>query len=463
MSLQVTSYLRCGLISATLLAGAASVGARDASTIYPTGHFPLDAQNIQAAVDQGGKVILKAVNLSGKPTAFNFGTPDPNHGGTTCFVPGVSVELTTNVEIVGETFDRHMTTIKGGCNPIFGDKPVIAKIEGIDFESPVAAAIIIVNTKGIDIVGNRIRGVIGVLLGFGFTDGDGIDLFGNDDPLHAITGHVLIANNTIENLRADFANGMQLDEVSASFDIRGNTVTFPRSHGNIQTIGITAFRCHNRVSITGNNVYMGPGNPNSYPAAILAGGHHEARYTIASNDVVVNNSNGDAIEVTGGDFSEPTYQAKVIGNRIRIFSTAHEQSGPSYFGGAGVDVYGAVNDSLISANEIKGFSAFALEVGEGFESTSVSESDLLLSNKISGHKSLVTDVYFGTNTSQMRFAGYCGSDIDLGAHNHIACSNATDVSSAQLGRTAFSPRALIARRESAHSAMLDWLRYRPSR
>ena len=51
-------------------------------------------------------------------------------------------------------------------------------------------------------------------------------------------------------------------------------MTFPRGHGDIQTIGITAFRCHNRVSVTDNSVYMGPGNPNSYPAAILAGSHH---------------------------------------------------------------------------------------------------------------------------------------------------------------------------------------------
>lgn len=38
-----------------------------------------------------------------------------------------------------------------------------------------------------------------------------------NDPQNAITGQVLIANNMIENLGADFANGMQVDSVAAAW------------------------------------------------------------------------------------------------------------------------------------------------------------------------------------------------------------------------------------------------------
>lgn len=82
--------------------------------VYPTGAFPTDGINVQAAADQGGTVLLKATNRQGKPTAFNFGTPDPNHGGTSCSVAGVTVNLNTDVAILGEQVGQKMTTINGG-------------------------------------------------------------------------------------------------------------------------------------------------------------------------------------------------------------------------------------------------------------------------------------------------------------------------------------------------------------
>ena len=110
-----------------------------ATVVYPTGVFPADGINVQAAADQGGTVILKATNRQGKPTAFNFGTPYPNHGGAGfASVAGVTVSLNTDVAILGEQVGQKMTTINGGCNPILGLVPVKSKIEGIDFEAPWA-------------------------------------------------------------------------------------------------------------------------------------------------------------------------------------------------------------------------------------------------------------------------------------------------------------------------------------
>jgi hypothetical protein len=413
----------------SLCAASYAAGTPRPTIVYPTGVFPADGINVQAAADQGGIVLLKATNHQGKPTAFNFGTPDPNHGGTSCNVAGVTVFLNADVAILGEPAGQKMTTINGGCTPILGLVPVRSKIEGIDFESPVGGAIVLTASTGTEIVGNRINGVIGALVGvesgFQFTDGDGIDLFGDGAPQNSVSGHAIIANNVIENLSADFANGIQLDEVAAEVDISGNTVRFPQSNGDVQTIGITVFRSHNRASIVGNDISMGPGSPNAFPAPILVGGDHDARYVVAFNTILNTHPNGDGIEVTGGDFSEPTQYAQVLANRVSISSTDGGPSGASFFGGSGVDVYGAVNNSLIAANVIKGSSAFALNVAEGFESTSTSDSDQLLINDISGHTSLITDVLFGTNTSNMRFAGRCVSDIDLGVNNQIDCVAAT--------------------------------------
>lgn len=405
--------------------GVFAANAPRASIIYPTGIFPTDGINVQAAADQGGTVLLKATNRQGKPTAFNFGTPDPNHGGTSCSVAGVTVSLNVDVAILGEEVGQKMTTINGGCTPILGLVPVSSKIEGIDFEAPVGAAIVLTASTGTEIIGNRINGVIGALVevasGFEFTDGDGIDLFGDGAPQNSVSGHAIIANNVIENLGAEFANGVQLDEVAAEVDMSGNTILFPESNGDVQVTGITAFRSHNRVSIVGNEISMGPGNPDAFPVPILVGGHSAARYIVAFNNVVNNHPNGDGIAVTGGDFSEPTQNAQILANRVTLNSSIGGQSGEFFIGAAGVDVYGAVNNSLIAANVIRGTSAFGLDVDEGFLPTSTSDSDQLLINDISGHTSFITDVYFGTNTSNLQFAGKCKSDIDLGVNNKIQC------------------------------------------
>jgi hypothetical protein len=431
--------------------------------VYPTGAFPRDANNVQVAIDLGGTVLLKATNTSGKPTAFNFGTPDPAHPGSTC-IAGVSVSIRTDVAIIGEQVGGFMATISGGCSPLQGLVPVRTKIEGIDFEAPVGSAIVLLASTGTEIVGNRINGVLGaeveVASGFEFSDGDGIDLFGNDDPQHAITGHAVIANNVIENLGAEFANGIQLDEVAAAVDISGNTIRFQQSNGDVQTVGITAFRSHSRVSIVGNDISMGPGSLNAFPAPVLVGGDHDARYVVAFNNILTDHPNGDGIQVTGGDFSEPTQGAQVFGNHITIHSSSGGSSGPSLFGAAGVDVFGAVNDSLIATNVIEGTSAFALDVDEGFVSTSISDADQLLLNDISGHTSLITDVYFGTNTSNMSFAGHCLSDIDLGVDNKITCNSGARYSLSLEHNAASKLHANDSLRESVHQEIIDNLRGR---
>src|SRR5262245_54067987 len=79
--------------------------------IYPTGRWPRDVQNVQAAVDAGGTVRLKAVDFTRTPTAFNFGGDSQTIG---------SVRLHTDVIVVGEEAGSARTTIRGGTIPFFG-------------------------------------------------------------------------------------------------------------------------------------------------------------------------------------------------------------------------------------------------------------------------------------------------------------------------------------------------------
>ena len=181
------------------------------TTVYPTGSFPLDMQNVQAAIDRGGTVILKATNAAGQPTPFDFGPPDPQVDG--------GVNLHTDVSILGERIGDYMTTIKGGFNPILGLVPVRSKIQGIHFDGPLDSPIALIRSTGADIVGNRITNIVPLLLFFGFTEIEGIFVSGFDDPLNAVTGKITVADNVIEISGGDFVNGMQFDEVATGDQI----------------------------------------------------------------------------------------------------------------------------------------------------------------------------------------------------------------------------------------------------
>jgi hypothetical protein len=401
---------------------------------------------VQAAVDGGGTVVLKASNVSGAPTAFNFGTPH--------YLVGGGINIYNDVEIVGERVGGNMTTIAGGFLPVLGVAAAKTRIADIDFESPGASAIVIAASTGTEITGNIVNAVVPALLTLGFTDSDGIDLFGNYAP--GVTGKARVSGNLIEGLTGDFANGMQLDEVAADVTISDNTVIFEQSSGYIQTIGITAFRSHGKVSINRNFIYMGPGNMDTYPAPIFAGGEHEAIYTISNNDIVSNHPNADGIEVNGGDASEPTNGANVTGNRVLISSTY-----PG-LGGAGVSFYGGVNNAIVSGNIIEGSSAFALQIAEGFFGGASAVSNRVLGNDISGHADLTADIYLGSNSSDTLVAGQCASAIDLGVANRINCGGYNHAAPITHGR-ALGKRSQMLSTPGLHRELVDHALHRPTR
>ena len=384
-----------------------------ATTVYPTGSFPLDVQNVQAAIDLGGTVRLKATNTAGQPTAFNFGPPDP--------VTGTGVMLTTGVRLLGEQVGPHRTTIQGGYVPILGFVPVKTTIQGIDFDGPLDAAIVLRSSTGSDIIGNHIKGVVPFLLPYGFTETEGILVSGFDDPMNAITGRIRVTGNIIEISAGDFTNGLQLDEVSADIEVSGNSVQFLQSTGVIQTNGILVFGSHRNATVAKNVVTMGPGDPAVYPSGIFVGGHPEARYTIVGNTVITQHPNSDGMDIVGFRSSGPTRFAIVAGNHVLIHSLISTSGGIVFFGG--------VNNSLIFANKIEGSSGNAIQI-LGLDSTLTADSNLALANDISQLSASDADVFFGPDSTNNLYAGHCNTYVDLGVGNRILCGVSVGGSSA---------------------------------
>jgi len=436
----------CAVVMFGLNGGWTYAAAPVTTTVYPTGSFPLDVQNVQAAIDRGGTVILKATNTAGQLTAFDFGPPVPQ--------TGTGVNLTTDVNVLGEQVGQYATTIKGGFAPILGLVPVKSTIQGIDFEGPLDSPIVLIRSTGADIVGNRIRGMVPLLLFFGFTEIEGIFVAGNDDPQNAITGRIRIADNVIEVSGGDFVNGMQFDEVSADIEVSGNTVQFLESDGVIQTVGILVFRSHGNADIVNNLVTMGPGDPDAFPLGIFVGGHAEARYMISRNTIITNHPNSDGMDVFGLSFSGSTQNAVIEGNHVVMHSLIPTSGG--------IALVGAVKNSLVSANHVEGTAGNSIQV-LGLGSALTADSNRALGNDISQLSPLNGDVFFGSDSINNLFAGHCNTYVDLGIGNRILCGSALG-SAASATRIANRPRPMIDMlADDIRRARLDAMRNRLAR
>jgi hypothetical protein len=363
------------------------------TTVYPTGIFPNDVQNVQAAINVGGTVILKSTNSAGEPTAFNFGTPEN--------LPGRNVSLTTDIRIIGEQVGSRMTTIQGGFSPINSTfVPVRSVIQGIDFEGPGNDAISMFVSAGAEIVGNRINGVVPGLTIFGFTFASGIDL-------NNAVGKVHVAGNVIENfLQADLSIGIQFDGfnfagVAGDIEITGNTI------GNAQSVGILAIRGHSSILISENMVAPAP----NVGAAIQVGGDQDAAYTVSRNSVMTDGAFPDGIAVTGGVGDNGTVSPVVSNNHVVMHN--------SFFGG--VSIYGLVTGGLVGENNIEGDGAFALQVNEFLNPNNPAISNTFRGNNISNFSASVANIFLGPTSISNVVLGECKSVIDLGVNDRVTC------------------------------------------
>jgi hypothetical protein len=376
------------------------------SVVYPTGSYPADVQNVQAAVDRGGVVVLKATDVSGNPTAFNFGPP---------VLTGSGVDLTTNVSVQGESVKAYQTTIQGGFTPFRGVLPVKTRIADITFESPRMDAIEVLASTGTQIVGNRIDGVVGARVGdptgLVFTFGDGIDLFGDNG---SISGTVAIANNVIEDLTSDLSVGIQLDEISAVTTITNNSIDYPVVDGFVADDGIDALRVHTPLVMVSNSVHIGSGNPDAFPTGIGIAGDSDASFEVSHNIITSEHPNTAGIVAEGdvpGEFSSIN-GAVIANNRVSLASQIPFA--------AGVLLLGGVNDSQVVANRISGTGDFGLALSF-LSPDNTADSNDFVNNDLALFTAGTADVFLDVNTANTTVVGQCRDSIDLGTDNTVAC------------------------------------------
>src|SRR4030095_16518044 len=216
----MASSLSLRILMSLCVAGFACAGFANcaaATVVYPTGSYPLDVQHVQAALDGGRTVLLKATNAAGVPTAFDFGPSD---------LTGGWVELFVDAELVGEHTAAAATLIHGSWYHVeaFGDAHNIA-VRNITFDKAFDGALILFGANT-EVTGNRAAHTVG---SFRTPQRTYAEVF-----VVGFSGRVLIEDNVIEDVAGELGLGVGHARAPGPVVIRGNTIS-DTGYGTIES------------------------------------------------------------------------------------------------------------------------------------------------------------------------------------------------------------------------------------
>lgn len=370
--------------------------------VYPTGIYPTDVDSVQAAVSQGGTVLLKAKNTDGQPTAFEFG-----------FYGGILV--TDDVRIFGEGSGSVMTTIRGGFIPVRGLAPVYLAVRGIRFEGPLYCAILSTASTGADLSNNFITGVIGVQIDPEMTKGNGIwflgrDIFGDNElNPYAISGSIIIADNTIEDVDASLGHGIVMVSFGADTTIAGNRIS------GVNTAGIATVLNTEVVRVEDNIILPGPERYSQYFSAgngIWSDWSLGGDFYFAQNTIVCENPMADGIVVSSTYLqSEPLPDPEIAIERNHVTMLGAW--------GGGISLYQGFSSAYVGKNRIDGDGSWAIGVLSGDFPEVPMTANTFQGNNVSGFTSNIADYLLDVSTQNTVVLGKCGTVVDLGLANRV--------------------------------------------
>ncbi|MGR2752256.1 hypothetical protein [Agromyces arachidis] len=396
---------RIGAVAAAIgivLAGspAGPAAGVDVTLVYPTGDPAQDVPNVQAAVDLGGTVRLKATTVDGAPGVFDFGSNLPGGG---------FVDLNRDVEIEGEVAASHPTTIAGGFAPFRGwyDAPVDSRISDITFDAPGVAALYASGSTGLEFTRNHVTDVVGLPDWLpGVDKGQAVWVVG----LETVTGDILIADNLIEDVHADNGYGLALFGFSADARIERNVIR------GVSTAGILAGVNLGAVAIADNDVAPGPPRaplPYGGGNGIIIGNSLGGRAHVTGNTVECENPYADGILLAASAYyGEVQDDAVVTGNRVVMHDSMY----------GAISLIGSVTGTDVGRNRLSGNGAFAFANEPYLFPDEAVASNTFVGNNIAGFDSEVADLLFSVNTIDNAFFGSVATVIDLGVGNWVSGS-----------------------------------------
>lgn len=335
----------------------------DAYVVIGTGDPAVDVPAVQAAVDQGGNVVLQG--------HFSFAAPPTKPlapallATTTALPPAAEVVVSRAVTISGGEESDERAEIDGGTIPFYVEAPAShVTIRGLHFVHPSSAAVLVYAVHGLDFASNRVEGVDAIKGNANaiwiVTTGVSFSPASPGNPQN-ISGKLSIVHNYIDAMGVSGINTLGVTVFSAG--VQGAEVEFDVSRNTIKNVtepAINFRRIVGRARIEHNVIatspFVGSAARNQVIRVVNIG-----KYVIAHNsiDCAWANSEGEGIGVFSQYSAWPIEHAVVVDNDITMSAPA----GTAFTEfSAGIAVYGFANANVVRRNTIHGSARAALSI-----------------------------------------------------------------------------------------------------
>ncbi len=367
-----------------------------------TGDAALDVPAVQAAVDQGGAIVLRGhFSFAGTPTK-----PVAPLLASGWYPHAAEVLVAREASISGvRSADGEMTTIEGGTIPFYVEAPgQPVTIRGLRFVRPIAAAILVSAVRGLEIASCKIEGVVpfaGGGEGIAINTRGEIPMPTNPGKPDNISGHLLVARNDIDAVGGTahaytmgivaFAAG-QSPAAEVDLDVIGNTVR------NTTESMINIRRVNGRVRVLGNRL--------STSHEVANGGGDAVRLVNGGSFLMANNSveckwpNSAGITVFSQFAEWPMENAVVEDNEVLMSPLPGTVPGDS---SAGINVKGFARGVVIRRNTIRGRARSALAM-YGFRGGLPTDT-AFIDNRFDQFQPALADIFVGSGVSRKRIVG----------------------------------------------------------
>ena len=393
-----------GTARASAAHGDEKKGGRSTTVVYPTGQHPADVNNVQAAVSAGGRVLLKATDAAGVFTPFNFGPAVAGSG---------TVFLNADVSVRGETVAGRVTTITGGDAPFRSYEPVESAFDGLNFEGPRMAAVLVAAADRFEFRRSRVARVVP----FHWYTQDGEAIYKGQGLWVAVagtsSGSIVIEDNVFEDCGlggAQLGYGLALVTGDAPLRVARNVIR------GANFAGIILILPGAETVIEENTIVTGPGD---IQPRFSGNGIHllgawdrvqDAPIRIRKNELSVEGPEAVGVHAFGDEvYNYKVQNLSVEKNDITVSN-----------GLSGIGLWGEVVGAEVRNNRLRGDAQYGMLLGAGFfDPTEQSVGNALVGNNIATFDASVADVFFDTNTLDNVLKGHGGTVIDLGIGNVI--------------------------------------------
>jgi hypothetical protein len=394
-------------------------GAVAQTVVVGTGNPDIDVPAVQAAVDQGGDVVLKG--------HFSFDR-SPTIPTAPAGYPPAMILVSKAVAISGardeHDHDGEVTTIDAGTIPFYVEAPgAHVSIEGLRFIQPQQVAVLVYAVSGLVIASCKIEGAVPVdhvSAGFAIAT-----VFNPPTPMNPgkpenVSGTLLIVNNVI-NVAGGTALDQTLGVVIFSVGVPGAEVEVYISRNTITNTterSINLYQIDGRAHIERNvittsnilgnaNVAFGRGTDVIHVTGT-------GSYLVAGNSVHSRWAAATGIRVQGQSAGWPIIGAVVVDNDVTMDApqgTVFDENS------AGIDVRGNAQDNVVLNNRIRGRARAALVVAVN-QSSMIATNNHFILNRVAHFEASFADVFVGQGVMNTLIVGQ-GTVVDQGVGTDV--------------------------------------------